>query len=258
MLSYRKVFLFTLLGSLVIITLGWASSLLEPWLVFLLILVNLGMLIYGSFYVCSGLYLNVKCGGNKGQKSISITFDDGPDPLITPRVLDLLEEYELKATFFLIGKNIPGNEHLVKRMLDEGHIIGNHSYSHSNYFGFLRSEKVIKDLKKNELLIETICKKKTNLFRPPFGVTNPNIAKAVRSLDYTAIGWNIRSLDGIKKNSAKTTKRVMKRLKPGGIILFHDNHAGIFTILEQLIEKTQKEGYSIVSLDEILNLKTYK
>ena len=250
--------LMILVCSLIMIALAWTFSFLSFWFVLILILLNIGAIFAGSFIVCSGLYLKAHCYGRLSQKAIAITFDDGPDAVVTPRVLDILKEHGIKASFFLIGKNIEGNEHILKRMIAEGHIIGNHSFTHPVKFGFYSSKKVREDLHKNAGLIEKISGKKVNLFRPPFGVTNPNIAKAVRSLDYSAIGWNIRSLDGVNNNTLYTTNRVIKRLNPGGIILFHDNHEGIFTILEKVIKKTKNAGYTIIPLEEMLNIKTYQ
>ena len=254
MLTYRKVFLTILLCSLLIIALGWVAALLNAWLVLILITLNFGVLIAGSFIVCSGLYLKIHCSGNTTEKKIHLSFDDGPDPTITPGVLDLLGEYDIKASFFLIGKNIKGNEAIIKRMLDEGHIIGNHSHSHSNFFGFFSSSKVTDELEKTDLIIEKVCGRKPGYFRPPFGVTNPNIAKAARTLGHEVVGWNIRSLDGVKNNSEKTIHRVHKKLRPGGIILFHDTHKGIVEILEKVIENARKDGYEFVPLNEFINI----
>ncbi|HSG67110.1 MAG TPA: polysaccharide deacetylase family protein, partial [Bacteroidales bacterium] len=99
---------------------------------------------------------------------------------------------------------------------------------------------------------------KTNLFRPPFGVTNPNIARAVNSLNYTVIGWNIRSLDTVRKNTAGTVKIVKRKLRPGSIILLHDNHERIIPTLTGVIEAALEKGYTFVRPDEMLNLKAYK
>lgn len=258
MLAYRNILLMILIFSMLAIVMGWAFSFLSLWLLLGLLLLNAGSLLTGSLMICSGLYLNVLCSGRKDDKVISLTFDDGPDPMITPRVLDLLEEYDVKAAFFLVGKNIEGNEALVQRMVEEGHVIGNHSYSHHNFFGFMRTKAVMDDLNKTAHLLKKISGRTPGLFRPPFGITNPHIAKAVRSLDYITIGWNIRSLDGIKRNDQQTIDRVITRMKPGGIVLLHDNHAGIFSILENVIEKMLKENYSIVRLDELLDVKPYK
>ncbi len=258
MLAYRKIFLLILIFSVLIIVLAWEFSFLNTWLILLLILVDIVVLLAGSFCVCSGLYIQALCSGRADTKKVSITFDDGPDKIITPRVLDLLKRYDIKACFFLVGKNIEGNEEILKRMINEGHIIGNHSYSHKKYFGFLGTGKVKEDLLKNEELIERVTGKRVAFFRPPFGVSNPNIARAARLFDYTVLGWSIRSFDTVSRNNDKTIKRVFRRLKPGGMILFHDNHECIIPILEEVINRTMEDGYDFVSPDVLLNVKAYR
>jgi len=258
MLAYRKIFLLILILSVLILVLAWGFSFLNTWLILLLILVNIAVLLAGSFCVCSGLYIQALCSGSADAKKVSITFDDGPDKIITPKVLDLLKQHDIKAGFFLVGKNIEGNEEIVKRMINEGHIIGNHSYSHKKYFGFWGTGKVKEDLQKNETLIERVTGKRVALFRPPFGVSNPNIARAARLLDYTVLGWSIRSFDTVSRNNDKTIKRVMRRLKPGSVILFHDNHEHIIPILEEVINRAIMDEYDFVSPDVLLNVKVYR
>jgi len=258
MLTYKHVVLILLVGSVIIISLVWLLAFLSVWIVLALILLNLAVLFGGSLCVCSGLYLHAHCKGADDKKQITITFDDGPNTDVTPGVLDILKTHNIKAGFFLIGQNIEKNREIVIRTLGEGHIVGSHSWSHRRSFGFRSSRKVLEDLRKNELLIENTCGKKVNLFRPPFGVTNPNIAKAARLLDYTVIGWSIRSLDTIGNSNEKTIRRVIRRLKPGSVILFHDNHEGIAPILEAVITKAVEEGYEFVSPEVLLNIKAYK
>jgi len=173
-------------------------------------------------------------------------------------VLDILKENNISAGFFLIGQQAEKNEDIVRRISQEGHLIGNHSYTHAKHFGFWGTKKLVADLRTNEGLIERISGKKVNLFRPPFGVTNPNIAKAARLLGYTVVGWSIRSLDSMGGRKEKIIKRVSKRLKPGRVILFHDNHEAIISILKEVIRIAKAEGYTFISPDELLNIKAYK
>lgn len=216
------------------------------------------ILAWGSFRICSGIYVKAFCRAKTDQKKLSLTFDDGPHPIYTPLVLDILKANDIKAGFFLIGKNIDQNREIVERMFAEGHVVGNHSFSHINKYGFLSTKKLVADLTKNEALIESIIGQKTMLFRPPFGVTNPNIGKAARFLDYSVIGWSIRSLDTIRNKPETTIKRVLRRLKAGRVILFHDNHESIIPVLEAVMQKAHKEGYKFVPPDDLLNVKAYK
>ncbi len=221
-------------------------------------LVYIGVLIYGSFYIGSNLYLKPILSAKTEEKKIALTFDDGPHETITPVILELLGKFDIAAAFFCVGRKISANPELLKKMDDRGHLIGNHTYSHSNWFDFYSMRRMVKELKETERLVEQIINRKVRFFRPPFGVTNPALAKAVKRCNYITVGWNIRSLDTSKwKNSEKIVSRIIRKIKPGSIILLHDQHPDIGTILEKLVEHTDETGYEIVRLDELIKLEPY-
>lgn len=258
MLKYKNMVVIILFCSVIIIILGWMFAFIHIWLLIALFLLYVSALAGGALFIDSGLYLTAYCSAKSGKPEIALTFDDGPHSAQTLLVLDILKKHNIKAGFFVIGKNIEGNEHILKRIFDEGHIIGNHSFSHRNTFGFMPTRAVIRDLQKNEDLIKDITGKECALFRPPMGISNPHIAKAVRSLNYKVVGWNIRSFDTLHKNPEKTIRRVEKRLQPGGLILLHDNRENIVPVLEGVIRAAVKNGYTFVSPDTLLELKAYK
>ena len=229
-----------------------------PGLFIVLALVVIAILAWGSFNICSGLYIKAHCRGKGNNKRIALSFDDGPDPVITPQVVGLLKEKGIKAGFFLVGAKLEDNPEMLEKILSDGHVVGNHSYFHTNIFGFKSKNRVLKELQKTEALIHHSSGKRIKLFRPPFGVTNPNIAGAARILDYEVIGWSIRSLDTMAKRKEKTIKRVKRRLKPGSLILFHDTHADIIPILEEVIKYASEKGFEFVSPDVLLNTEPYK
>jgi peptidoglycan-N-acetylglucosamine deacetylase len=258
MLTFRMFLLLILLLSALLLATGWVFQFLDLWLVLVLLLLNVALLATGSFLVCSGLYVHALCSAGTDEKKLAVTFDDGPHPLFTPMVLDLLKERGVKAGFFIIGEKINGNEPIIRRTIEEGHMIGNHSFAHVNHYGFMATRKIIVDLKKNERLIENACGKKVRLFRPPFGVTNPNIARAVKVLDYKVAGWSIRSFDTVKRKEAKTIKRVVRRIKPGGIILFHDTHERILPLLIAVLDAAREKEYEIIRPDLLLGINAYR
>ena len=144
-------------------------------------LVYLGISVTMAFFPSSGFhYPLVYSGGSRKGKSVSLSFDDGPDPVLSPEILDVLKKYKVPAGFFLIGKKISGNEALVKRICEEGHIIGNHSFSHSNLWDFMSSEKMAADIEKTVSAIRDVTGKSPRYFRPPYGVINPMVNKAVK------------------------------------------------------------------------------
>lgn len=217
----------------------------------------LAHLVYCSANICSQAYIKTYCKSDTKDKKIAITFDDGPDAEITPKVLAILNDFNVKATFFCIGNQIEKNRELVKEIDSNGHLIGNHSYSHEFWFDLYPANKMQEDIRKtNGLIFETIGKK-TKLFRPPYGVTNPSLKRAIKKLGFNTIGWSIRSLDTVKK-SEKTISLVKKRLSSGDIILFHDNREQIIETLKAFFTYAKTEGYKIVPLDELLNIKAYE
>jgi peptidoglycan/xylan/chitin deacetylase (PgdA/CDA1 family) len=176
------------------------------------------------------------------EKKLLLTFDDGPHNPNTTRVLEVLKKHDVKALFFIIGKNIEGNETILKQIVAEGHQLANHSYSHAFWFDVWRTKKVTDDLVACQQLINTY-QTSPQLFRPPYGVTNPNIAKAVKTLKLQSVGWNIRSYDTSTNDIDKITQRILSQLKPGSIILLHDRLEFMPQLLEKLIPAIKEKGY---------------
>jgi peptidoglycan/xylan/chitin deacetylase (PgdA/CDA1 family) len=140
-----------------------------------LFLLYSGLLFYGSATIQSNFHMPVVCTGKTKEKVISITFDDGPVAGYTDAVLDLLLEYKVKGAFFCVGSRIPGNEKLMKRLVEEGHAIGNHSFSHSFLFDFYSAKRLEGELEKAASQVFTATGKSMRFFRPPYGVTTPNL-----------------------------------------------------------------------------------
>lgn len=216
------------------------------------------ILIYGSFFVGSNFYIKTICSGQISGKKISITFDDGPTEVVTEQILDILKDYGVKATFFCIGKHILNNAEIIKRMDLEGHIVGNHSLSHSYWFDLYTGQRMFNELKETEDIIIKTIGKKTKFFRPPYGVTNPALKKAVNKLDYKAIGWNLKSMDTMSISKEKILSRINRKLKPGNIILFHDNGKKIIEVLQEFLIYAGQKEYQIVGLDELINEEAYE
>ena len=189
------------------------------------------------------------------EKKIAITFDDGPNPQYTPIVLQLLENYDAKASFYCIGKQVKKYPELLKLISDRGHEIGNHSYSHEWTIDFKSTEDWLTELKNTDQAIFKVTGKKTESFRPPFGVTTPHLAKAITVTGHKVIGWNIRSFDMVLKNPNIVLNRIVKKVKPGAIILLHDKHERIEIVLEQLLQFLKKQDYQMVTIKELLDEK---
>ena len=253
MLTYRSTSIAFLILALVLIPLSF-YFLIATYLLLIVLVSYISLLVWGSACISSGFYVKAFCRKKTKNKILSITFDDGPDRQTTPAVLEFLKRHGLSATFFCIGKNIEGNEDIIRRLVDEGHLIGNHSFSHSNFFDFFASAKMIKDLKKTEDMITEQSGEVTRLFRPPFGVTTPSLMKSTEILGYQVIGWSVRTFDSTIKSQSRIMKRIRKRIRPGVIILFHDNHNSLLPLLDDFIRLTKETGYRIVPLDHLLEI----
>ena len=179
---------------------------------------------------------------NTSDKKVLLTFDDGPHAN-TIKVLEVLKKHDVKAVFFIIGKNIQANEAILKQIVADGHQIGNHSFSHHNWIDVWSTKKVTEDFAACKKLIEQY-QPNTKLFRPPYGVTNPNISKALKQLNLQSIGWNVRSYDTSIKDVEKIKQRVISQLKPGAIILLHDRLDFMPELLETLIPAIKEMGYN--------------
>ncbi|GAB3420473.1 polysaccharide deacetylase family protein [Niabella aquatica] len=215
------------------------------------------LLFYGSYFVHSQFYMKTICTAYTNEKKIAFTFDDGPQEQYTPQILQILATYHIKATFFCIGKNAAANKELLKKLHHQGHTIGSHSHTHGYWFDLLSSKNMLKDLKQMHQLVKETLNIEMKWFRPPYGVTTPHLKKAVETMGYEAIGWNVRSMDSIAKNEAALLKKLHRSLKPGSIFLFHDTAAITVKILPELIEQVQQAGYEIVPLEKLINLQPY-
>ncbi len=257
MLKFKTAKFLFLLATVVVLILYFKFKF--SWFYILPIpLLFLSLIAWGSATIQAGFFMKSICSAKTNENVIALTFDDGPDILKTPAILDLLKNEGIKATFFVIGKKIKGSEAIVERMLQEGHIIANHSYSHSYFIDLFPTKKVIADLESANSIIKSITGYTPKLFRPPYGVTNPNIARAVEKMELTSIGWNIRSLDTIIKDSNKLYQRISTRIEPGSILLFHDTGTNTLEALKEVILFIKKKGYLIIGLEELLNIKPYE
>lgn len=215
----------------------------------ILIISVLLFLFYASYNVGSGVYVKAVCRIPTDRKQVMLTFDDGVDEVQTPLVLDVLRRHHVKATFFLVGERAQAHPDIVRRLVAEGHTIGIHTWQHRNTFPFGATATITADLQRTRNLLEQLAGQPVTRFRPPFGVTNPHIGRAVRRLGLTTVGWSIRSHDtNPKRTRADIVQRIERRLHPGAIILLHDNRAESDVLLEKILLMLQKHNYEITNI----------
>ncbi len=188
------------------------------------------------------------------DRIIALTFDDGPTEF-TPKFLDLLQAHQQKATFFCIGTQIIKHPEILNRIVAEGHEVGNHTFSHSNATGFLSTFRMKREILRNDRLMLKKAGLTTDLYRPPFGITNPNIARAISSTSKKSIGWSIRSFDTAISDEKKILKRILPKIKPGSVILLHDTSDKSYRVLQEILLFLERENYRSVTVSELFNFK---
>ena len=179
---------------------------------------------------------------------VALTFDDGPHPVYTPQLLDGLKERGVHATFFVVGENIPGNEEILKRMDAEGHLIGNHTYSHVK-LSELDTARACAEVEKTNALICEVTGKEPEFIRPPFGEWKKTMEC---SLEMIPVLWDVDPLDWTTKNTALVVERVLKDTKPGDIILLHDYYQSSVDAALEIVDALMERGYKFVTVDELI------
>jgi peptidoglycan/xylan/chitin deacetylase (PgdA/CDA1 family) len=212
---------------------------------------------YGSIDVTSQFFIKTLFRGQAKNKTIAITFDDGPVPGKTEKVLDILDEYGVKATFFCIGLNARNNPQLLKVIHQRGHLLGNHSFFHGALFDLQSSARLKKELIDTDSVIFETTGQRPRYFRPPYGVTNPMLSRAVKQTGHLAIGWSMRSLDTVIDQKEKLMNRITKALKAGDILLLHDRCEVTVEILPELLHHIHQSGMTVEPLDKMLGEPAY-
>jgi polysaccharide deacetylase family sporulation protein PdaB len=198
-----------------------------------------------------------------GDKVVALTFDDGPDAMNTAPILDLLKQYEAKATFFLVGNKVEQNPELVKRELAAGHELANHTYSHSYLGNNTTADKMRKDILQAEKVIFSITGQKCRFFRPPGGFLNEKLVNTAVEEGYTVVmwSWHQDSRDWSTPGVNKIVDSVLNDITNGNIVLFHeyvDGKTQTIAALEKILPELKKRGYHFVTISELLTYRKAK
>lgn len=204
--------------------------------------------------------------GDSEEKKVALTFDDGPDDIFTPQILDVLKEKNVKATFFVIGKRAEGYPKVMRRIVDESHLVGNHTWSHPNIMK-ISLEDAKQEVLKTEKLLKSYCDDSADrikIFRSPYGSIDPERVEFISNIGYKIIAWNVDSLDwkGLSAEEVKTN--VLENVTEGSIILQHsaggegEDLSGSVEALPEIIDVLKEEGFEFVTVDEILKDKQEK
>ena len=188
------------------------------------------------------------------KKQIALTFDDGPHPYRTPQILDILDKYNIKATFFLIGKNIEYYPEVVNREISAGHEIGNHTYSHSQ-LDKLKKDEIKEEISVFENALSKVSDYHTSIIRPPCGCYSEALCAVANETNHKIILWSIDTKDWAHTPVNTIVENILTNAKSGDIILMHDYIAGDSPtpkVLEIIIPKLLSEGYEFVTVSELI------
>lgn len=197
------------------------------------------------------------------RKVIALTFDDGPNPNYTPKILDLLKEYQARATFFVTGTQVKKYPQIAKRQVLEGHELGNHTYGHPK-MSALGAQQIVKELIRTEqAIVAATGKQPPRLFRPPGGYLDPVLVTGARQAGYTTVLWSFHqdTQDWNRPGVSKIVNKVVHSARRGDIVLLHDhggNRSQTVRALKRILPELQKRGYRFVTVSELLHEKEIK
>jgi peptidoglycan/xylan/chitin deacetylase (PgdA/CDA1 family) len=221
-------------------------------------------LCYPTFWPASGIWGPiVSRGATSGRPRVALTFDDGPLPGATDRILDALAELDVKASFFVIGREADRNPRLVSRIHESGHIVGNHSFDHVG-LGFLHGQRFWHEqIDRTDRVIERAIGTRPVLFRPPLGAKTWMMARAART--HTVVTWSRRGMDGVATNPQRILDRIVPRARAGDIIALHDgispqsrrDPTTTVEAIRPVVEGLRARGLEPVRLDELTGVRPY-
>lgn len=218
-----------------------------------------GLLAYGIFRPGSVLLYPTVTHGPRGRACVALTFDDGPDPEVTPRVLDALARHNAHTTFFVIGRALAEQPELARRIAAEGHTLGNHSWRHGRLQNFYRRKDFELEITRGEEAIRAVTSEPQPLYRPPIGIKSPALARIAYRRGMRVVAWSLHSRDTRIRDPERIARRVLKKVRPGDIILMHDGHdlphksrPACAEALEMILQGLDERGLECVSVPELL------
>jgi peptidoglycan/xylan/chitin deacetylase (PgdA/CDA1 family) len=198
------------------------------------------------------------CRGPTTERVVALTFDDGPDPAVTPDLLELLKKHGVPATFFVVGQRVEDHPALARQVSEAGHLLANHSFAHSHFSNFFTTGRLRGEIGRTQAAVTRHTGQQPRFYRPPVGLTNPRVFRAASALGLTVVGWTMRGFDKGQRDPAAIVNRIVRRLQPGAIIVLHDGGVPgslLLPAVEELLVKLQQLGYRAERLDRLMEMK---
>ena len=190
------------------------------------------------------------------KKQIALTFDDGPHPRLTPRILEILARYNVPATFFMVGQNVLNYPDAARQVIQAGHEVGNHTFTHPHIAG-LSEQAIMDEIGKCEDALEELCEYRPHLLRTPQGALTPSLERCLLHEDYILVLWSLDTRDWDNKSTACVVEAVLNRVQAGDIILMHDyigHNSKTPEALEKIIPALLSQGYEFVTVSALLGV----
>lgn len=227
----------------------------HPWIAVVLFLAPQALIVYGTLRPTSQLLGEAITDFEPRGREVWLTIDDGPDPVDTPKILDLLDRYSAQATFFVKGERVLRFPDAARSIVERGHTIGNHSHTHpSGWFWAYPPPALRREIDSCNDAVESATGKRPAWFRAPVGFKNPFVHPLLRKRDMKLVAWSNRGFDAIASTAELAASRILHDIEPGSIILVHEAHDDrrdvTFGCIETVVETLSKEGYAFVVPEE--------
>ena len=207
--------------------------------------------------VSSAAEIKVYRSVETSKKQIALTFDDGPHPTLTPRILEILVKYNVPATFFMVGQNVLNYPDAARAVIEAGHEVGNHTFTHP-HIANLDEKAIFDEIGKCEDALEELCEYRPHILRTPQGALTPSLERCLLDDDYILVLWSLDTRDWENKSTACIVQTVLNRVQAGDIILMHDfigHNSKTPEALEKMIPILLSQGYEFVTVSELLGMR---
>ena len=241
---------------------AWLSFEGKPRLVAVGVLVGVYLILFtlGICRVGFGYFVRSFCRGRQPGAGVVLTFDDGPDPGGTRRLLEVLSSHGVKAGFFPIGMKAETHPDLLREIDQAGHAVGNHSYRHAWFTNFLIGRSLEDEIDKAQKAVEKAIGKTPAFFRPPAGLTNPHYRRVLKRHGLQTVGWDVRVFD-TRRKSETVVREILSRAREGSIILIHEGHRGqdnLAGMVDSIVKGIRTQGLSFTTLEEMIGRPAYQ
>jgi peptidoglycan-N-acetylglucosamine deacetylase len=229
----------------------------DPRMAVIPLAIYLAICFVAPFLPRFSFFLPIISRGKSGKKAVAVTFDDGPDPLTTPALLNVLSRHNIKATFFVLGKKAAEHPELIRQIISQGHSIGNHTYSHDNFIMLKSSSTLLQEVAYTQDILKGLGVLPL-AFRPPVGITSPRLRNVLLKLGMYNVNFSCRAMDCGNRFIARLSSKILKCIRPDDIIVLHDmqpkkeQFSYWLNEIETIFSGLEAKGFSVFPLPDLI------